>query len=105
MLASATQSAPSANFRYLAVGAVVHAALVALLWASEIYFDVAVIPGRVWLILSWLWLLWPIVLLLHPDRSPMRVLVPSLIGLGLLAPCVPTIWLFTVWAVGGGFAP
>ncbi len=104
MLASATQSAPRANFRYLAAGAVVHAALIAVLWGGEVYLDISVIPGRAWLIFSWLWHVWPVVLLLHPERSLLRVLVPSLIGLGLLAPCLTTIWSFTAWAVGG-FAP
>jgi hypothetical protein len=104
MLAAVTRSAPNAIFRYLAVGTVLHAALIALLWVGDFYFEVWEMPGRVWLLLSWLWLAWPILLLLHPGRSPIRVLLPTFVGLALLAPCLTTIWSFTVWSIGG-FAP
>lgn len=104
MHASVTRSAPSVTFRTLAVVAIVHALLVALLWVGEFYFDVTVLPARVWLVLAWSWLIWPVALLLHPDRSPLRVFVPCLIGIALLAPCLSTVWTFTVWAIGG-FAP
>ena len=104
MQASVRSTAPSSPFRTLAVVAIVHALLVALSWAGEFYFDLTILPGRVWLVLAWLWLTWPLVLLLHPDRSPMRVFVPCLISFALLAPCLSTVWTFTVWAIGG-FAP
>jgi len=104
MLASVTHAAPSSTFRALAAAAIVHAFVVALLWVGEFYFDISILPGRFWLVLAWLWLIWPVVLLLHPDRSPKRVFVPCLVGLALLAPCLSTVWSFTAWAFGG-FAP
>ena len=104
MLASVTRAAPSSTYRALATAAIVHALLVVLLWVGQFYFDVSILPGRVWLVLAWSWLIWPVVLLLHPDRSPMRVFMPCLVGLALLAPCLSTVWSFTAWAFGG-FAP
>jgi hypothetical protein len=104
MDASVARTASSSTFRALAALAIVHALLVALMWAGEFYFDVTILPGRWWLPLAWLWLAWPVVLLIHPDRSPLRVFVPCSIGLALLAPCLSTRWTFTVWTIGG-FAP
>src|SRR5215831_7688362 len=99
MLASAARSASRSSYLAPAIGAVVHAALVVLLWAGALYFDISVLPGRAWLALSWLWPIWPIVLMLHRHRTPTRVLVPTLIGVALLAPCLPTIWSFTMWSL------
>jgi hypothetical protein len=104
MLATVTQRAPRISYRTLAAIVIAHASLVFLLWAAAFYFNFAVVSARVWLVFSWLWLIWPLVLLAHPSRSASRVLMPSFIGLGLLAPCLSTIWSFTVWAIAG-FAP
>jgi len=101
MLASVARTAPSSTYRALAASAIVHALLVALIWVGEFYFDISILPSRVWLVLAWLWLIWPVVLFFHPDRSPLRVFVPCLVGLVLLAPCLSTVWPFTAWAIGG----
>ena len=101
MLASAVRSPPSSTYRVLAVVAVFHAALIVLIWLGAFYFDLAVVSSRAWMVFSWLWLIWPLVLLLHPDRSPLRILVPCLIGIAMLAPCLSTLWSFTIWAIGG----
>ena len=104
MATSIARTVPSATFRALAAASVVHALVVALLWAGKFHFDIPIVPARAWLGLAWGWLIWPVVLLLHRDRSPFRVLVPSLIGVALLGPCLSTVWSFTTWALGG-FAP
>jgi len=104
MPASVTRSAPSSTYRTLAAISIVHAVLILLLWVGMFKFDFDAVPGRAWLILFLLWLIWPLVLLLHPERSAVRVLVPCLVGIALLAPCLSTAWTFTVWAIGG-FAP
>jgi hypothetical protein len=104
MSASIVRNVPSAAFLALAVAAVLHALLVALLWVGEFYFDISIVPARAWLVLAWAWLIWPVVLLLHPDRSLSRVLIPCFIGVALLGPCLSTIWSVTAWAIVG-FAP
>ena len=93
-----------AGFRTLAVSAVVHAAVVLAIWLAQFAGDLYVIPARWWLGLAWLWIVWPVLLVLHPARTTKRVLVPLAIGVVLLLPCASTIFTFTVWAVEG-FAP
>src|SRR5207244_11053347 len=74
-------------------------ALVMLIWAVEFYVAVSLISGRAWLILAWLWLVWPFALALHPAGTRRRVIVPLVIGIILLAPCAGSVFLFTVWAL------
>jgi len=65
--------------------------------------QILLVPARTWLILAWAWLVWPAVLILYPRRS-IGVAVPVAIGLLLLTPCAPTIFVFTAWSTRG-FAP
>lgn len=98
-------SKPSAfGYRVVASVAVGHALVVFLLWLGVFFADVQLISGRVWLILVWLWLVWPILLALYPGRSRRGLAVPLLVGFALIAPCIPTAFVFTAWAIGG-FAP
>jgi hypothetical protein len=92
------------QYKILAGLAIAHAALVLLLWLGEFYADVHILSGRIWLALVWLWLLWPLALALHPSRSLPRFAVPTVLGAVALAPCIPTAYAFTSWAVFG-FAP
>ena len=92
------------GFRVLASITVAHALVVLLLWLGVFYADVQFISGRVWLVLLWLWLVWPLLLAFHPGRSLRGVAVPLLVGIALIAPCVPTAFAFTAWVIGG-FAP
>jgi hypothetical protein len=94
----------SFGIRLLALLSVSHAALVLVIWWGMSNADFLPLSGRAWLILAWLWLAWPLILGLHQARSPLLVLIPSVVGALLLAPCVPTIFAFTIWAVRG-FAP
>ena len=59
----------------------------------------SLLPGQVWLALAWLWLVWPLLLVLHPAGTPRRIFVPVFIGVVLIAPCMATIFLFTAWAL------
>ena len=103
MIALPTQSASTA-YRTLANACVMHALLVFVLWASMFWVNVEFIPVKPWLLLGWLWLIWPAALTLHRERSFLRVGVPVAIGLAALVPCVPTIFALTVWSTHG-FAP
>lgn len=89
----------SLTFSVLAWICVLHALLVLMVWAGEFYVGMAMVSGRTWLIMAWLWLTWPFALALHPAGRRRRVFVPVVIGLILLAPCVGSIFLFTVWAL------
>ena len=72
-----------------------------LLWAGAFYAEVRSISGRAWTFLAGLWLIWLIVLTLHPARSFSGVAISAAIGLALLAPCLPVLWAYTAWAIGG----
>ena len=92
------------QYKVFAALAIAHATLALSLWLVAIYADAHVLPGRTWLALVWLWLLWPLTLALHPGRSLPRFVIPTLLGALFLAPCIPTAYTFTSWAVLG-FAP
>jgi hypothetical protein len=62
------------------------------------------VPVRAWLVIQWLWLLWPFVLVLHPQRSIRGVLIPCVIGLLLVVPNAFWLWAYTAWEFNG-FAP
>lgn len=83
---------------------IAHALVALTVGLVAVVADVYVMPARVWLVVVWLWLVWPLSLALHPERSLKRVAVPSLIGLAILAPCIPMAFAFTAWSIEG-FAP
>jgi hypothetical protein len=89
------------SFQILALLCVAHALMVLLLWSVQSFGKMPLIAGQVWLALAWLWLIWPLLLFLHPAASPRRIFVPVFIGVVLLAPCMATIFLFTAWALDG----
>jgi len=86
-------------FRSLSLLAVGHAMIVLLLWLQETYSKAVIVSGATWLALAWAWLIWPVVLAVHPAGSRRRVAVPVLVGMALLAPCAGSIFLFTSWAL------
>ena len=57
-----------------------------------------------WMALACAWLLWPLVLFLHPARTVSRVLVPVILGGVLLLPCALPLYAFLCWSTNG-FAP
>jgi hypothetical protein len=89
--------------RAIASGALVHAAVIAASWWLMFYADVDVIPGKVWVVLAWAWLVWPVVVVVWRQASRLTV---AALGLGILimVPCASTIYTFTAWSIGG-FAP
>jgi len=87
------------SFDVMALLCVAHALIVLLLWAAQSFGKMTILPGQVWLALAWLWLSWPVLLILHPAGSPRRIFVPVFVGVVLIAPCMATIFLFTAWAL------
>jgi hypothetical protein len=62
-----------------------------------------VVTGHVWLVLAWLWLLWPVYVFARSRAS--RITVGALLlSVAMIVPTVPTICTFTAWSIGG-FAP
>jgi hypothetical protein len=94
----------SVGYLALAAMGVIHALIVLAIWAATFLGHLDAISGKVWVGFAWLWLIWPVMLLLYPERTILRVIVPVTISAALLAPCVPVLFTFTVWAVQG-FAP
>lgn len=91
-------------YRLLAAGCIVHAATVLALWLGVFVAGLNLIPGKLWLLLTWLWVFWPVALLAGKARSFRRVAIPVSLGLAVMVPCIPTIFAFTVWYFRG-FAP
>jgi hypothetical protein len=89
------------SFQILALLCVVHALIVLLLWMVQSFGRMTLMPAQFWLAMAWLWLVWPLLLVLHPAGSPRRIFVPIFIGVVLIAPCMATIFLFTAWALDG----
>ena len=92
------------RLRLLQGGCILHAAIVLSLWVATFPADLEVIPGKLWLALAWLWIVWPIAIALHPAFDFKQRVLPVVAGAALLAPCIPVIYTFTVWAIWG-FAP
>jgi len=84
--------------------AVLHAAVVLVLWLAATFADVMPVSGRAWTAIVWLWGVWLPLLALHPGRSRWRFIVPTGVSLLLLAPSLPTAYAFTAWSLGG-FSP
>jgi hypothetical protein len=81
--------------RLMALLPVSHAALILLVWLLDFY------NPRWWLVTAWLWIAWPVVLVLCPTRRLLWPWVGLGIGASLLYPCVLTIFAFTAWTFGG----
>jgi len=89
--------------RAIASGSLVHAAVIAGSWWFMFYADVAVIPGKLWVVLAWAWLVWPGVVVGWRQASRLTV-VALAVGALIMVPCVSTIYTFTAWSING-FAP
>ena len=85
----------------LAAAAIAHASVAFLLWLDVFYAESGFIPEQWWLVLFWLWILWPLSLAIHSAGTLKRVLAVLAIGLTLLAPCIPTALAFTAWEIVG----
>lgn len=94
----------STTYRALAAACILHAATVFTLWATMFLADLDFMSGKLWLVVAWLWFIWPVALFFHRGRTVRRFVVPVLIGAALLVPCLPVFFTFTAWYIYG-FAP
>lgn len=88
----------------LALLAIGHALAVFILWWLAMKMDQTLVPAALWLILAWVWVIWPFVLAAQIRRAPIRTLTALGMSALLLAPCAPTVFAFTAWTISG-FAP
>ena len=98
---SASAAGATVAYRVLALSCVVHALVVFTVWTAMFVSNLDLMSGKIWLTLAWLWLIWPAALMFQPGRTLRRVAWPVLIAVGLLVPCAPVIFTFSVWAVRG----
>jgi hypothetical protein len=82
------------TYRILTFCAALHGAVVLAALFALNHFRI-VVPLEFWLALAFGWLLWPIVLTIHPQRSFAQAKVPLLVGLVFLAPCMSTLLFLT----------
>ena len=89
------------SFRALAIGSVVHALGVLLIWALVVFAERQLISTRWWLAIAWLWLAWWIPLAFHPAGNPKRVGATILTGFVILLPCLYTVYVVTYFLFTG----
>jgi hypothetical protein len=89
---------------WLAIGCLIHAGLITVLWLLVFKFEVEVLPGKIWMVVAMTWLLWLVSSLLSPRDALKRRAIAGLVGILILAPTIPTLYTFIVWTVQG-FAP
>jgi hypothetical protein len=90
--------------RILAGCCLLHPFIVFILWVQMIRDSSMLVSGEAWLIMAWLWLFWPLALCMCSPRSWRVTGIPVLIGIVMLAPCIPFVLAFTSWTIYG-FAP
>jgi hypothetical protein len=104
MSASAHSKSHWPAFSMLAAFSVLHAVAISGLGAAAFIGGYAFIGAKVWTLLAWLWLIWPVALIRHPRRSTKTVRVTLAVSVLLLLPCLPFMLVFSAWSVGG-FGP
>ena len=93
-----------AGSRWLIAACFIHASLITLLWTLRFQFNVSILPGKIWLGLALMWVLWIPIAVLVERRNLKAWLITGVAGLLMLMPTYSTIYAFTVWAIWG-FAP
>jgi hypothetical protein len=86
------------SYRLLAGATVIHPTILLLIFFSKIT------SARIFILLGWVWFLWPIILLIHPARSLRRWFIPVGIGFLLFLPSLFGVFTMTMWKING-FAP
>lgn len=88
---------------HLPTSAFLHALLVFVAWLSYFCLNLDFMPAAVWTPLAWLWLAWPLILVLThaPRRSS---LIACSLGILLILPTTPMVWFCTSVYLFG-FAP
>jgi hypothetical protein len=79
--------------------AIAHAALVFMFWYAAMLLDNPVIDTTLWLVMGWTWLVWLAVLVPRARREAKLMFPTLLAGVGIMIPCISTIYTFTVWAL------
>jgi len=92
------------GYYLLGLLAIAHVGAVLTVWPLSPRSGGFLVSPHVWIGFAWTWLLWPVLLALHPSRSPVRFAVPVGLGVALLTPCAQAIYAFTAWTLGG-FGP
>jgi hypothetical protein len=92
---------PSFVYKCLAAASVGHAFLVFLIWIGHIYYDYSPLSAITWASFACLWLAWPLVLVIHPRKSPIYLAGSLILGIAMLLPCATTIYAFIVWTLYG----
>jgi hypothetical protein len=80
---------------------VAHAGTVLAVWVLSLHGSGLALSAQVWILFAWSWLVWPLLLAVHPARSRLRFAVPVVFGVAILTPCVQPIFAFTAWSIGG----
>jgi hypothetical protein len=81
-----------------------HALIVTVIWILVFQFELDVMPGKYWMVLSLSWFLWLLSIVFAGGENRMRWIVSAGIGALILVPTFSTTYTFIVWAVEG-FAP
>ena len=81
-----------------------HAILVTALWVLVFEFDVEIIPAKIWAMIALMWPLWLVVAAISRSRKPKQWIAAIIASSLVLAPSVPTLYTFVIWAIEG-FAP
>jgi hypothetical protein len=89
---------------WLVVGCLLHAGLVTALWILVFEFEVEILSGNIWMVFAVTWLSWPLCTFASPRALWKKRAITGLVGMLILAPTIPTLYTFLVWAVEG-FAP
>lgn len=93
-----------ANNKVIAISAVAHAALVTADWMAMLYWGSPFISARLWFVVGWLWLVWPVLLFVTKARSSRVAIAGVVLGAVTMLPSIPVIYSFTAWSIQG-FAP
>src|SRR5215831_6431294 len=98
---TSSQPPGASNQRLIAGAALAHAIFVTSWWWAAMYPHIVPFSVRVWVVVAWLWLVWPLLLLVRRREASRFASVAVLIGAGIIVPCVPTIFTFTAWSING----
>jgi hypothetical protein len=72
MLTATANSRPSSRLRLLTLLAAAHASLALYLWLCAFDVNLIIIPVRLWEVLTWSWVGWPVLLLVRYRRLVAR---------------------------------
>ena len=86
------------------VACLLHAAIASGIWVLMFMFDVDILSGKAWMVLTLVWVVWVGAPIISPKAIKMRWTLTIAAGLLLLAPTISTLYTFIIWGIWG-FAP